>query len=257
MASGTNAWTANTHTAYTVTTAGPTGFLNFLPAFIDHLLYATITDEGFTTEVFHVNGKGQDAGVVYSEMQGRENGADDLMELRTQRLLYPKSSGYRSETGGLMDALRELSAQQIRDYHGANYVPHNLNIIVTGHVDPTKLLAKLEDEVEPSIRKHGQAHGPQPPGWKRPWIETSSSVPPKIAEGGVSETVPFPERDESSGQWQGTWIGPPFEDQLTAQALDVLALYLGDSAVSPLYKELIEIEEPVCTGVSIDPHERL
>lgn len=51
-------------------------------------------------------------------------------------------------------------------------------------------------------------------------------------------------------RWQGTWIGPPFEDQLTAQALDVLALYLSDSAVSPLYKELIEVEEPACTGPS-------
>jgi Zn-dependent M16 (insulinase) family peptidase len=46
------------------------------------VLYPTITSEGFTTEVYHINGKGEDAGVVYSEMQGRENGAMDLMVLR-------------------------------------------------------------------------------------------------------------------------------------------------------------------------------
>jgi Zn-dependent M16 (insulinase) family peptidase len=33
------------------------------------------------TEVFHVNGEGQDAGVVYSEMQARENTAGDLVDL--------------------------------------------------------------------------------------------------------------------------------------------------------------------------------
>lgn len=43
------------------------------------VLYPTLTSEGFTTEVYHQNGKGEDAGVVYSEMQGRENNSGDLM----------------------------------------------------------------------------------------------------------------------------------------------------------------------------------
>lgn len=40
--------------------------------YLDHILYPTITASGFTTEVFHVNGKGEEAGVVMSEMQGVE-----------------------------------------------------------------------------------------------------------------------------------------------------------------------------------------
>lgn len=59
----------------------------------------------------NVNGKGEDSGVVYSEMQGRENGSGDLMQLRLQRSLFNKKSGYRSETGGLMEALRQLTPQ--------------------------------------------------------------------------------------------------------------------------------------------------
>ena len=31
------------------------------------------TNSGYVTEVHHVNGDGEDAGVVYCEMQGREN----------------------------------------------------------------------------------------------------------------------------------------------------------------------------------------
>lgn len=46
------------------------------------MLYPTMTDAGFTTEIYHLNGEGQDSGVVFSEMQGRENGASDRMTLR-------------------------------------------------------------------------------------------------------------------------------------------------------------------------------
>jgi Zn-dependent M16 (insulinase) family peptidase len=74
------------------------------------------TSAGCLTEVHHINGEGKDAGVVYSEMQGRQNQQMDLMELAKQRLMFPKGSGYRSETGGLMEALRVLQVETIREY---------------------------------------------------------------------------------------------------------------------------------------------
>ena len=63
-------------------------------------------------------------------MQGRENTSGDLMALRSvfdrvssclflrvrrlslQQLMNPPGSGYRSETGGLMKALRVLAPEQ-------------------------------------------------------------------------------------------------------------------------------------------------
>jgi len=74
------------------------------------------TSAGCLTEVHHINGEGKDAGVVYSEMQGRQNQQMDLMELAKQRLTFPDGSGYRSETGGLMEALRVLKVETIREY---------------------------------------------------------------------------------------------------------------------------------------------
>ena len=53
-----------------------------VPVYLDHVFYPTMTQAGFVTEVHNVNGKGEDSGVVYSEMQGRENGSGDLMQLR-------------------------------------------------------------------------------------------------------------------------------------------------------------------------------
>jgi len=42
------------------------------------------------------------------------------MELARQRLMFPEGSGYRSETGGLMEALRVLDVQTIREYSTFN-----------------------------------------------------------------------------------------------------------------------------------------
>ena len=83
LADRTNAWTDTDHTCYTVYTAGlpkipssakipmsgPSGFLHILPVYLDHILYPTLREEDYLTEVHHINGEGQDTGVVYSEMQ--------------------------------------------------------------------------------------------------------------------------------------------------------------------------------------------
>lgn len=76
LAHGTNAWTDTDHTCYTIYTAGSEGMLTLLPIYLDHILRPTLSEEGFTTEVHHIDGEGEDAGVVYCEMQGRENSAD-------------------------------------------------------------------------------------------------------------------------------------------------------------------------------------
>ena len=68
------------HTAYTVTTAGTQGLLNLLPIYVDHMLRPASTDEGFVTEIHHVTGEGENKGVVYCEMQGRENSAESVAE---------------------------------------------------------------------------------------------------------------------------------------------------------------------------------
>lgn len=163
---------------------------------MDHVLYPTLKDTGFTTEVYHINGKGEDAGVVYSEMQGVENESSTRMFGELQKTLFPEGSGYRSETGGLMDALRVLDIEKIRKYHNSYYLPQNLCLFITGKIDPTKLLKVLTDEVEPTIEKNQQAKGPRPEGWKRPWVETASKTPPVLTEDKVVITE-FPEKDES------------------------------------------------------------
>ncbi|KAF9229385.1 hypothetical protein BS17DRAFT_771387 [Gyrodon lividus] len=250
FSNGTNAWTDNDHTAYTASTAGEQGFLQLLPIYLDHILYPTMSNAAFLTEVHHINAKGEDAGVVYSEMQGRENTSGDLMALRSQRILYPPGSAYRSETGGLMEALRVLTVDQIRQYHGTYYVPHNLSLIVTGKLSSgTKsLLSVIQDKVEPNIIAHGQNQGPRPKDWKRPFMETASAKREHIKEI-TKKSVAFPEKDESQGELLLTYNGPPPTAFLERKALDILSTYLTSSPVAPLNKEYVEIESPLCSYI--------
>jgi Zn-dependent M16 (insulinase) family peptidase len=145
LAQGTNAWTDVDHTCYTITTAGTDGFLNLLPIYMDHILYPTLTDSAYITEVHHVNGDGEDAGVVYCEMQARENTSDDLTHYEMLQLMYPGKCGYKSETGGRMLNLRvSTSNEKVQSYHHGYYRPDNLCLVITGQIEASQIFETLK-----------------------------------------------------------------------------------------------------------------
>ena len=113
-----------------------------------------------------------------------------------------------------MGALRVLDIDTIREYHKSYYVPHNLCLIVAGSLSTQALLDTLQNQVEPQIIKHGQAHGPRPDGWKRPFMETDSRIKPEMKD--VRKVLAeFPEKDESIGELAMYLLGPPPDDDLT------------------------------------------
>ena len=102
----TNAYTATDHTAYELGSAGWEGFAQILPVYLEHIIAPTLTDASCYTEIHHVDGSGNDAGVVYSEMQADENQKGAMMWRKSKRLLYPEEVGFRYETFGMMESLR-------------------------------------------------------------------------------------------------------------------------------------------------------
>jgi Zn-dependent M16 (insulinase) family peptidase len=68
LAAGTNAWTDTDHTVYTLTTAEAQGFLSVAPVMLDHILFPTLTESSFITEVHHITKAGDNSGVVYNEV---------------------------------------------------------------------------------------------------------------------------------------------------------------------------------------------
>jgi len=224
-----------------VQNAGSEGFLNLLPIYMDHLLYPTLTDAAFITEVYHITGQGEDAGVVYSEMQSRENTDSDRSYRALQRALYPEPSGYRHETGGIMKNLREsTNNEKIRKFHHDFYRPENLHIVVTGQVQPCEIFAALEPVEQKILGKGDRGE------FARPW---SSAVPPLTAS--VDELIEYPSDSEETGLVMVAWRGPSaVENYEKLNSMAVLMEYLTHSSISPLPKAFVEIEDPFASKIS-------
>ena len=154
LADRTNAWTETDHTCYTVYTAGSAGFLNILPIYMDHILYPLLREDGFVTEVHHITSDGEDAGVVYSEMQAKENRPATLLAFQVQQMIYPgANSSYHFETGGKLRNLRESTTiEKVREYHRKYYRPENLYLTITGHIALEDLFLAL-DPIETKVLK--------------------------------------------------------------------------------------------------------
>ena len=211
--SNTNAWTATDHTAYTLETAGWAGFAQILPVYLEHVIIPTLTDAACYTEVHHVDGTGHDAGVVYSEMQGVQNTQAELMTLVSKRLMYPEGVGFRYETGGMMEQLRVLTADRIREFHREMYQPKNLCLVILGEVDHENLIDILDDFEETILNDIPKPEAP----FRRPWIDSKQATPLTKS---VIETVEFPEEDESSGEVMISFFGPNCSDPLQSMYID-------------------------------------
>ncbi|GFR13936.1 uncharacterized protein C05D11.1 [Trichonephila clavata] len=239
LAQGTNAWTDTDHTCYTVSTAGDEGFLKLLPIYIDHLLYPTLTDSAFTTEVHSINGDGEDTGIVYCEMQTRENSGESLCHLAMLRSMYPGHCGYKSETGGLLKNLRESTTnEKVKAYHKEFYRPENLCVIIVGQVNAEKVFEALQP-VEERIAKDSERTP-----FVRPW---QSPVPPLVES--TTLEVNYPSDEDEHGLVIAAWRGPLANDYSQLISIQILMDYLTDTSVSPLNRELIETDDPLCNQV--------
>ncbi|KAF1984496.1 putative zinc metalloprotease [Aulographum hederae CBS 113979] len=233
--SSTNAWTATDNTTYTLTSAGWEGFAQILPTYLEHILLPTLTDAGCYTEVWHIDGTGNDAGVVYSEMQGVQNEQGSLMDLSARRHLYPEGNGFRYETGGMMEQLRVLTADRIRKFHRAMYQPKNLRLVLIGEVDHVNLLDILEEFEDSIVDDVPSIDVP----FTRPWVESKPTPP---LEKDIVDVVEFPEEDESTGEIMIAFFGPEFQNSLENAGIDVLLIYLAGSSVTILENTLVEKE---------------
>ncbi|SMN21882.1 similar to Saccharomyces cerevisiae YOL098C Putative metalloprotease [Maudiozyma saulgeensis] len=240
--SSTNAWTATDQTVYTLTSAGWKGFKKLLPVYLDHILNPTLTDEACLTEVHHVDPEAlTDKGVVYSEMDAIESQSWFVTMLEKQRMLFPEGSGYRSETGGLTENLRDLTNEEIRKFHHDLYSSSNLCLIICGNVPEDELL-NIVSEWDATLPEVDHTN------IKRPFMDTEiSQIPDKRTETIESE-VEFPELDESQSEILMAWIGERYRDYENDLAVSILLEYFTESALAPFTKSLVEIEDPLANS---------
>lgn len=242
FASGTNAWTDTDNTTYTLSTAGSEGFLNLLPIYLDHILFPTLTDEAFVTEVHHITGKGEDAGIVYCEMQATENSGDTRCHQEMLRALYPGKCGYKSNTGGAMHNLRtSTNNEKCRAYHRQYYHAKNLCIVVTGPVTGEEIFQSIKPIEDKIVQK-----GAHRMDFERPW---QSQVPPFPET--VIKTIEYPSDTDDDGLVYIGFRGPSAVEEFKSMvAITMLLEYLNSTAVSPIQRDFVECLEPYCSSVS-------
>ncbi|ETW48720.1 hypothetical protein PFMALIP_03258 [Plasmodium falciparum MaliPS096_E11] len=160
LSEGTNAWTAIDHTCYTIETFGIEGFCNILPIYLDFILNPTLENNMFLSEVHHIFENGTHNGVVYSEMKSIENNCENIVERTVITNLYPsKKGGYRYETGGTLEGLRQTNNNRVREYFKKFYKLNNFAIIIFGNFKNDVILDiihKFEEyhlELNPSQKK--------------------------------------------------------------------------------------------------------
>eukprot|EP01133_Synstelium_polycarpum_P012397 gene12397-14549_t len=222
FADGTNAWTATDHTAYTLKTAGSEGFLQAFPILLDHVLYPTLTQEGFHTEVHHINGEGKNSGVVYAEMQEVENRSYTKIAEAANDIIFPGKCAYQSETGGKLADLRTLTNETVRAYHKSFYRPDNLAILVVGQVTPDEIF-KAIDPIETKIISKGVL-----PPMQRPFTTPVAL----FTESGSAEVV-YPSEDETIGNLMIHFKGPAYQNFDLRDTFILLLEYLVDGPSSP------------------------
>ncbi|KAJ1944244.1 hypothetical protein FBU59_002656, partial [Linderina macrospora] len=231
FSTGTNAWTAEDHTCYTLSAAGEEAIANVLPVFLDHVLHPLLTDNQFITEVFHFDATGKEQGVVFSEMVARENSEEDLMDLSLRRLMFSKTSAYGFETGGLVKDIATLTNQDIIEYHRKFYDANNATVVLVGSFSDEfeQVIQNLPAEMVASLGCDS----------RKPM---DCSAP---ASGNRSEYVKFPSAETDFGSFAFGWRGPLPDDVETLTAIEILMAYLAENASSPLTQRFVERPAPL------------
>ncbi|KAF0987302.1 hypothetical protein HZS_7804 [Henneguya salminicola] len=143
FAQGTNAWTCIDSTVFTISTASQEGFINILPVYIDHIFNPIICNESFSTEVYNKNDRGEEGGVVFSEMQAKENLEEPKTYKQIMKCFFTPESGYPFNSGGDLKAIRTLNIATIEEFHKKYYRPENFFIIVIGSINNYKILEEI------------------------------------------------------------------------------------------------------------------
>lgn len=240
IADGTNAWTDNEYTAYTTITAGFEGFAHLLPAFLDHILRPNINEATFDSEVYHIRADGKEAGVVFCEMQARENTEADLAD-RVIRATLLNGTPLAYDSGGLCKQIRTLTNEDIARFHRDQYCGANVSVVVGGSdVNPTQLLTSVKPLLDDISSRPG--YEPGYPQWQKPL--NLKPLPPV-----TKKVVPFPCPDQDIGTVMLGWRGPPATERHINMALDVLLRYLAGDIWAPFPQHFVEVEDQVASDI--------
>ncbi len=201
-----NAMTWPDKTAYPVASQNLQDFYNLVDVYLDAVFYPLLSPYTFQQEGWHFELNSPDEpltikGVVYNEMKGVYSSPDNLLDEKSQQLLYPNTT-YGFDSGGDPEVIPQLTYEEFKAFHDAYYHPSNARIYFYGDDDPQERLRILDaylKDFEPLLVNSGiglQPRLPQPVRFTLPY-ESGESAGPGEGEG---QTGPVPDPVPVPGQ---------------------------------------------------------
>lgn len=147
-----NAMTYPDKTVFPVSSRNDTDFMNLIRVYLDAVFDPAIyyNPNIFYQEGWHIEMRSEAdtpvyKGVVFNEMKGALSSVYSRIESEIMNALYPDSC-YRFESGGLPEAITDLTYKQFIDGHKKYYHPSNSYIYLDGPVDIEAVLQFIDSE---------------------------------------------------------------------------------------------------------------
>ena len=231
LASFVNAMTFEDKTTYPVASQNLQDFYNLIDVYIDAvfhpLLYERIFEqEGWHYELENIEQPLRYKGVVFNEMKGSMANPDTVLLKEILKSLFPDTP-YAHESGGVPDAIPDLTYAQFKAFFDTNYHPSNARIVFYGDDPPEERLRLIQEY----LKDYGPAAENPAIPLQKAFTKPSSCTIPYV----VSET------DESAKSLiTVNWMLPENIDAELAIAYILLAHVLMGTPASPLRRVLIE-----------------
>ena len=156
-----NAMTFPDKTMFPVSSRNDRDFMNLTKVYLDAVFKPLIytVPEIFYQEGHHTEWRSRDdspfyKGVVFNEMKGVISSIYNRIECEMMAMLYPDSC-YRFESGGLPEAIPDLTYEQFINTHRRFYHPSNSYFYLDGNVDIETILELIDGEYLSAYDKSG------------------------------------------------------------------------------------------------------
>jgi zinc protease len=180
--------------------------------------------------------------VILEERRTRiDNSPDALLGEQIDADLYMNET-YHTPTIGWESEMHRLTTADAIEFYRTWYAPNNAVLVVAGDVEPDQVRALAEKYYGPLLRHPVPAH-------------LRLEEPPKVAATRLTMTSPR----VGNVSWSRSYLAPSYQMGKTAEAyaLEVLALALGGSETSRLYRALVLGKGvAIAAGVDYDPGNR-
>ena len=248
MATGLNAVTYSDKTLYYFISTNEQDFMNLMAVYMDAVFYPLLLSDRriFEKEAWHFepdgNGGVSISGVVFNEMQGRENMPEYIMWKQNDKQLFPDVAYHTSISGGDPASIPDLSYEQFVETYKRHYDPANAIIYLSGDMSLDTQLAYIDSVL--AGKGNSGYDCPAPADLQTPVVSPDGEV-----------YYQLPETEELAANTR-IMLSYVLDADTPAEslAMDLLSRYLAENTEQPLSRAVLAADVGKDFHMWVDSH---